>query len=178
MNKSFTLTNPELGDLVLRIIEEKDLEHLRIWKNERRESFFFKEIITPEAQFNWFKSLQERPDDYMFVVETSGCSIGCLGFRYVDECVDVYNVIRARFDVGGKGVMSKALRLMCSYALESYATSTPSAKVLRSNPALSWYQQNGFNVVREHHEYVEIMLDLNKFSPCQIFINAVLESKR
>lgn len=166
MNQRFTLTAPEL-DVALRTITEADLENLRQWKNANRFSFFFQDIIAPEQQAQWFRNYLQRPNDYMFIVTYAGQSIGCLGFRFIDNSVDVYNVIRGISDAGQRGSMSQALRLMCSYIL-SQSTAEIIAQVLLANPAITWYQKNGFDRHAEHPNYVVMKLNRSRFAPCAV----------
>lgn len=153
MDRNITLTDGT--GVVLQSIRESDLENLRRWKNMHRHSFFFQGILSPPDQRKWFREYLGRPDDYMFVVCCEGESIGCIGFRYIDGKVDVYNVIRG---VAGKpGTMGLALHRMCDYALQIYP-GILSVKVLRGNPAIAWYECNGFRETGVFEDYVELEL--------------------
>lgn len=170
MNRSFILASPDFGgDLALRTIVEADCEDLRQWKNANRFSFFHQEIITPQQQREWFAGYLARDDDYMFILSVRDRAIGCMGFRLLDDHADIYNVILADALLGGKGWMSQALRLMCSYILSDF-TRDIRAKVLRSNPALDWYLKNGFRRRAEHETYFEIELDADQFQICSFQI--------
>src|SRR5207302_10774934 len=101
--------------LSLRSINLSDIETLRVWKNANKHAFFFKSDITPEMQQQWFEGYCSRPDDCMFVVESSGAYAGCMGFRLLENGeVDCYNIM-GNPDGRAKGVMAAAMRLMCSY---------------------------------------------------------------
>jgi len=165
MNKRFELYSEELPHVRLRTISDIDLENLRGWKNDHRESFFFNGIIAPADQIKWFQGYLGRSHDYMFMVICNDRPLGCLGFRYIEQRVDIYNVILGIPEMGQKGLMGKALRMMCSYAQKEYP-GAQGAKVLRSNPAVGWYQHNGFIIARVHEDYVDIELDQVTFKPC------------
>ena len=102
--------------LTIRSANENDLENLRQWKNEQREFFFYKDIITPEQQRAWFVKFQARNHDYMFIVDLNSKAIGCMGIRMLDEVWDIYNVILGLPDYGKKGYMGQALQAMLIYA--------------------------------------------------------------
>ena len=93
-NKDSILTLTGHEDLRLRTINENDIEDLRSWKNENKNSFFLSQDITPEQQQKWFTAFSARENDHMFIVEqqTEGHwkKIGCMGFRRLDDegCVD------------------------------------------------------------------------------------------
>lgn len=162
MNNELILTSPEL-DVSLRTITEDDLENLRVWKNTHRFAFFYQAIITPEQQRQWFHDYLARDDDWMFIVQCAGETIGCMGFRMREQCADIYNVIRAH--PGNPGAMGRALRLLCSFIADDF-TRAIRARVLLNNPARQWYRQNKFIEVTFHDTYVEVQLDWSQFQPC------------
>lgn len=163
MKESFTLSSDALPGIRLRAIEARDGERLRQWKNDNRTSFFFQDTIEPEAQRRWYEGYRERARDFMFVVEASAQEAGCMGFRVLDSGVDIYNVIRGAAG-GPPGTMSGALRLMCSFARSSYPVPIE-ARVLKSNPAVGWYEKNGFRIAAEQDTHFLIRLDESEFTP-------------
>lgn len=78
-----------------------------------------------------------------------------MGFRYINGKADVYNVMRGV--AGKKGTMGLALRRMCNYALQMYP-GILGVKVLRDNPAVAWYERNGFKEIGVFEDYVELEL--------------------
>jgi RimJ/RimL family protein N-acetyltransferase len=149
MRQSITLTSPEIPGISLRAASRDDCEDLRTWKNENRQSFFYRELISPEAQRAWFDRYLDRDDDYMFMVQLAGQArpVGCMGVRRQDGQADVYNVILGDARQQGRGVMAAAFRLMCSFARDKLGPEV-GAQVLTSNPALGWYLKQGFEVAR------------------------------
>jgi RimJ/RimL family protein N-acetyltransferase len=165
MDQSYILSLRS-SEISLRTIVASDCEKLRGWKNENRLSFFFQELITPQMQEVWFRGYLERANDYMFAVQHANEVIGCMGFRLIDNTADIYNVILGDPEYGGKGYMSRAMALMCSYIL-SKSTKDIGLKVLRANPALKWYLKNGFYEVLAHDSYFDLKLDTKRFEPCK-----------
>ncbi len=140
----------------LRLITIDNLENLRQWKNDHREFFFFKGEITSEQQREWFDKYQERPNDYMFIVLADNIEIGCIGIRLIDGIWDLYNVILALTEYGGKGLMSRALMDIVHFAnLQNFVSIT--SKVLKKNPAVSWYRKNGFVIISEKEDYYNML---------------------
>jgi RimJ/RimL family protein N-acetyltransferase len=164
MKENFSITCPEC-DVTLRAITPTDLENLREWKNTHRFSFFYQEIITSEQQAQWFQGYLERVRDCMFVVQCSDESVGCMGFRILDQRADIYNVILGRPESGGKGLMSRAIRLLCSLIAAEF-TRDIGAQVLLSNPARAWHRKNAFREIKSFETHVEIQLDWSQFRPC------------
>jgi ribosomal protein S18 acetylase RimI-like enzyme len=167
MKETFTLSSDSVPGVALRTIEGRDIESLRLWKNANRASFFFQETIEPEAQRRWFAAYVERPRDFMFVVETGASDVGCMGFRVLASGSDVYNVIRGTAG-GPPGAMRGALRVMCSFARSSFAVPVE-ARVLKSNPAVTWYEKVGFRIATEEDSHYLVRLDEHAFSPVAFF---------
>ncbi|MBI4789472.1 MAG: GNAT family N-acetyltransferase [Chloroflexi bacterium] len=166
MKKHLTLLSLEFEDVTLDSITADDLENLRRWKNANRLSFFHQAILSRADQANWFEGYLAREQDWMFVVRTRGQAVGCMGFRMIDSQADVYNVILGNPSMGKRGLMSKAMRLMCSYIAAEH-TRDIGAKVLRSNLAQAWYRKLGFREHAAHDTYVDLELDLHRFVFCK-----------
>jgi len=167
MNRQFSLACELYPGVILRTAREEDQSNLRHWKNENRFHFFFKDVILEPAQQEWFRNYLAREEDFMFVVETDGRAVGCMGFRLLSGTWDIYNVILGDPEYSRQGIMKRALHMTCSYAM-SLRTVRISAKVLKDNPAISWYCRNGFGVISDHAEYVEVELDTSNFKACAI----------
>jgi len=158
-NIKITLTG-EIESLTLRAANENDLENLLQWKNEQREFFFHKDIITPEQQRAWFAKFQARNHDYMFIVDLNGKAIGCMGIRLLDEAWDIYNVILGLTDYGKKGYMGKAFQTMLTYA-QSVRKCPITLQVLKSNPAAAWYKKYGFVATAEKADHYSLVYQSN-----------------
>jgi RimJ/RimL family protein N-acetyltransferase len=166
MNESFLLESPALAGVSLRTAAVSDGENLRTWKNANRQYFFFQELITPDRQRQWFEGYLARPEDFMFMVLHRGEVAGCMGFRLRDGQADVYNVILGRPELGGRGVMSQGIALMCSFALQRLGCPVV-ARVLKVNPALNWYGKRGFVVEADEDAHCFIRL-ADSFAPVAV----------
>jgi len=144
---------PAAGTCTLVAVrDEADAEFLRQWKNANREAFFYREVISVSSQSEWLHGYLDRDDDYMFLVVEADVPIGCMGFRLIQDAVDIYNVILGRPELGGRGLMGDALKCMTAYAWGCYKLPV-TARVLTSNPAARWYESNGFRIVGEYEGY-------------------------
>jgi RimJ/RimL family protein N-acetyltransferase len=148
----------------LRAIGPGDLELLRVWKNLHRRSFFHQDIISPQAQEAWFAGYLTRPQDWMFLVKAEGRPGGVLGWREWQGRADIYNVMRGETAWGGRGLMSRALGLMLSHLLAEGRDDIV-ARVVKGNPALAWYQHNGFVLEQDRDDHLLVRLDLASFTP-------------
>lgn len=154
MNRHLLISS---GPVTLRSIDDADLENLRSWKNANRQAFFFKDEITLEGQRDWFQGYLGRAHDFMFVVEADGQAVGCMGFRLAAGAADCYNIIGAP-QSAGRGLMTQAMKVMCSYILKEHAPRL-GCKVLKTNPAVGWYQKCGYSIVSDAADYHQMNLD-------------------
>jgi RimJ/RimL family protein N-acetyltransferase len=144
----------------------EDAELLRSWKNANREGFFFKAEISPEAQATWMAGYLERPADHIFVVEWDRTPIGCMGVRIVDGKGDVYNVILGEPQYAGQGLMSLGLRLMLEFARS--LTNDVGLKVLKGNAAIRFYERNGFGIIADHDDHLDMAVDWARVRPLEV----------
>ena len=164
MNRTVVLAARAEPRVVLRSAGPGDLEDLRAWKNANKAGFFFKGDITPEMQRTWFDGYLARPRDFMFVVEREGRKAGCLGFRILETGeADAYNIIAAP-GASGKGLMRAAMAVMCSYAADRF-TRDIGCRVLKDNPAVSYYERCGFGIVGDGGDHHVFKLDWTRFAP-------------
>lgn len=159
MNKNNELSSIGTRPVKLTHIRESDLEFLREWKNQNREWFNYKDLISSGAQALWFNAYEKRPDDHMFIVKVENTAIGCMGFRLESGALDIYNVILGNREMGAKGYMGKALALMCAFIREQYGDLRIGLRVLKENPAVRWYKRNGFIEVGEAGDCFLLQLD-------------------
>ena len=165
-DKNLILSLTTHPDLRLRTIDKRDIENLRKWKNENKTSFFLKQEITAEQQEKWYSGFVNREHDHMFVVEQKSGEewkkIGCMGFRKLDEeeCIDGYNIIRAIKIEPASFSMSDAFRGMLAFAGSKYPELPIRVKVLSHNPAIGWYEKNGFAIIGREADHV--LMEINK----------------
>ena len=158
------------SSLVLRNIEQKDQNMLRQWKNKNRDYFFFKDEINAEMQQIWFEKYLNDSNNFLFAVEYNMTLIGCMGFKVTPEGADVYNIILGNDSFAKSGIMSKAMKIMCSYILE-IGIDKVFLKVLQSNKiAYEWYLKNSFSKKYSSEDYHFLELDMKNFDRCKIDI--------
>jgi len=159
--EKFRIISSEL-EITLIPVEFEHIEQLRIWKNENKKSFFYNKDITPDEQLIWFKKYRNRENDHIFIIDYRGIFIGCIGFRVIDEIIDIYNVILGEKEYSGKNLVGKAINILCSYLLDKYDFKI-TCKVLLNNPARNWYRKNGFSDDSKYGNYVLMQFNLKNF---------------
>lgn len=152
MNKNIIILSKKDPDVTMKTIDANDIEELRKWKNKHKDSFFYKNIISIEEQIEWYEKYCNRQNDFMFVIFFKENRVGCIGFRMIHEVVDIYNVILGESQYSSQGIMKRALDILLNYIMQYYNYDI-TAKVLKSNPAITWYQKNGFEIVTTYNDY-------------------------
>lgn len=148
-----TEINISYNDLCLKSITKDDIDLLRFWKNQNKESFFHKAVISKGAQKRWFRKYSGREDDYMFIIYKKGIPVGCIGFRVIGDYLDLYNLI-IDYRQRGFGYMKEALRILILKIKNSrYKKLIISVRVLKDNPAVKWYLKNGFSIMSEFADH-------------------------
>ncbi|WP_350551522.1 hypothetical protein [Pseudoalteromonas sp. 120-MNA-CIBAN-0494] len=140
-----------------------NLENLRLWKNKHRNSFFHKEIITTKQQLEWFNSYLNDSENQMYIVMLNGEAIGCMGYRFKEGVIDVYNIMRGVETNHEKFTMSDAFKLMLNFINYKYQKKI-SCVVLNENPAFNWYLKNEFEVKEEYETYSLLEYNPKKYS--------------
>lgn len=155
MKSALFLNLKDRMNMRIRSIMQNDIEDLRVWKNNNRESFFYKQEILPEEQVIWYQKYLHREDDYIFIVEVLNDDtwekIGCLGFRVVEGNIDLYNIIRGR-RTEARSSMREAMQILLAYISARYSYPIK-CDVLVDNPAVEWYNKCGFSIKECRGDY-------------------------
>lgn len=156
-DSSFSFKNVALS---MRLLQDSDNEFIRNLKNEQREFFFYKAEISTVQQLNWFTAYKSRDDDYMFVILAGTEYVGCMGIRLLDDHWDIYNVMVGNDVLKGRGIMSACFQKMLQFAsVKKPAKIT--LKVLKNNPAVTWYVKQGLEITVEKEDYFEMSKKTN-----------------
>ena len=136
----------------IKPINKSHLSKLRFWKNQNKNYFFHKDLITQEDQTKWYQLFKSRKNDYMFVIINNNSLVGCMGIRLINDEWDVYNVILGNLKYSKKGIMGIAFFKMIEFALSLKKTKI-SLKVLKNNPAIIWYKKQNFEIVNSNENF-------------------------
>lgn len=141
----------------IRQIEKKDLEFLRIWRNNPDNTKFLRKIpyITDEMQKQWFDSYLEDNAEMAFAIEELNILHQIVG------SMALYNIEQSRAEVGkilvgepkahGLNVCVNALNAVKELAREKLKLKTLYLHVYQDNiPANIVYERAGFRIDSEH----------------------------
>ena len=145
-----------MQDITIRLANYNDLDNLRKWKNANKASYFYKKNITVKQQAQWFAGYIERnakEQDFMYIVEADGVSVGCFGYRIAAGVIDIYNFMLGNKEYKGKGIVSKAGKGLWKHLDDTYLLDI-TAKVLNTNTdTINWYLKNNWIVLDEFEDH-------------------------
>ena len=170
MNKNIIITENS-RHVRLRAANDSDIELLREWKNSNKKSFFYQQEISKAQQAEWFSAYKQRENDYMFMVEEiiegKHIPVGCMGFRILNNYIDLYNIIRgAESSIGVS--MHRAMYIMLNYIRNKW-NAPIQCDVLKDNPAVNWYLKCGF-VILENKDYLVMTINMESIANADIEI--------
>ena len=129
----------------LRPIEERDLEAVRVLRNESRRWFFYDGVIEPDDQRRWFERLATLPVAF-YVIEVDGAVVGTASVTETPDGKEIGNLLlepAAR----GRGLMRQVVAEL---------TATPGTYVAQVMPdnasSIAVFEATGFGVRRLHFE--------------------------
>lgn len=133
-------------DLVLRPMEEPDIENIRLLRNRNRNWFVYSEEITPEVQKAWYQRYLEQEGDYQFSAFYREVWVGAAALYDVADGQAEFGrllVDRAAADRGGLG--TEITSALCRLGFEQLMLKAIRLEVYTDNvPAQITYLKAGF----------------------------------
>ncbi|WP_242221178.1 GNAT family N-acetyltransferase [Bacillus cereus group sp. BfR-BA-01380] len=163
----------ENDELILREIEEKDVEMVRIWRNQDhiRKYFINSGVINGDQQKRWFVAYENNDNDMMFIIEEKvnlQKPIGAVALYNIDfhnQSAEFGRLMIADKRVHGKGYGKKATQLACKYGFEKFSLSNIYLDVFFDNvAALKIYRDIGFTEVSRTSDLIRMVLNKKHFN--------------
>ncbi len=147
------------SDIGFRVVEEKDLERIRVLRNNPSTWIHLTDIspISAESQKEWFLTVSRRTDRGYFVVFDDTCEF--IGIVRMDEIDRVNRSIRVGADVvpemRGQGYGHKIYRALKKYCFDYLNMHRVWLAVLSSNErATRLYEKQGFMIEGRYREAI------------------------
>ena len=145
-----------MSDIRVRLIEAKDLDNLRKWKNANKAGFFYKKNITIKQQEKWFADYLKRnkaEKDFMYIVEYKGVDVGCIAYRIIYGVIDIYNVMLGNKEYEGKKIISAACKDLCKHLESTYDLDIMAIVLSDNTKAINWYLKNNWRITEEFEDH-------------------------
>lgn len=158
MNHNYFIAN---GNLLLRPLQEADIEYLRCWRNDPAQTRFLRPIghITAEMQKKWFEKYLENPDEVTFaIVETRVLNriIGSIAlYDFTEDSAEIGKIQIGDPEAHGCGYGSLSISMALQIAFSELGKKRITASVNRNNiPSYRSFQKVGFAIVGNHPSVV------------------------
>ena len=144
-------------NVLLRPLEEKDIEQLRVWRNNPSNTKYLRKIpiITKEKQRSWFVSYLNNPDELIFAIEECEDlnrlvgSLSLYSFNGSSCCFG--RILVGDNEAHNKNVGLNATIAVIKVAFYQLGLEKIELTVFPENlPALTIYNKAGFNIENEH----------------------------
>ena len=131
----------ESRKVLLRPIEEKDIELVREWRNREdiRQWFFDKSIITEEKQKKWFERYKICSDELVFIIEereSLNRPVGIVSLYNIDnekQEAEFGRMLIGDKEATGKGIGAISTKMLCSFAFRHLNIDKIYLKVYKNN---------------------------------------------
>lgn len=148
----------ENSELILRPINETDIEQVRLWRNNdnTRKWFLNDSLISVEQQRQWYKKYLNNPQEIIFIIQEkkeNNRPIGMVSLYDINlhkKKAEFGKLFIGEEDARGKGYGSQVVKMICEFAFEYYHLVTVHLEVLENNlRAIQTYKRLGFKICGE-----------------------------
>lgn len=142
----------EISDIILRQLEQGDIEHLRQWRNDDKNNKYLRKIgyITPEQQNKWYNSYLENDNEIAFaIVENKNLNriVGsCSLYNFIDNQVEFGKILIGDIEAHGRGIGLIVTKAVVDFAFNKLNINKVVLECYEHNiPAQKIYTKAGFN---------------------------------
>ncbi len=153
----FILYEAVYDNVRIRPLEQKDIEQLRIWRNDSSKTKFLRPIgmITPSKQLEWFEEYQKATDEIIFAIEEIkefNQIVGSLSIYHINgETAEIGKIQIGEEKANGRGIGKKSMVMALKIGFEKMGLKKIVGSVNPQNiPAYKNDMKIGFKVVGSH----------------------------
>lgn len=154
----------EYGRVVLCPLEEKDIEELRILRNSKRDCFLTQDIISAEAQKQWYSRYLQEENDFMFRIAKKENDIEFIGaialydINFTSKSAEFGRLIIDKQKCLEKGLGTEAVKAVTYFGFNVLKLDKIRAEVLKNNtPAIISYERAGYSIIDNSNKSVIFM---------------------
>ena len=145
------------GEVTIRPLERKDIENLRIWRNDASQTRFLRNIghITREMQEKWYEGYLQDTDSIVFAIEETKRlkrMVGSLAlYNFENGQAEIGRLQVGDLEARGHGIGGKSFELAMAVGFKKLGLKRIYASVNRENlAAYKSYTKIGFQVCGSH----------------------------
>lgn len=151
----------EYMDVRLRPLEKKDIEQLRVWRNDTEKTQFLRNIgeITPEMQNKWYEAYLQNQDEIVFAIEETSELKRMVGsvalYNFNGKTAEVGKIQIGDAEANGRGIGRKSLVMAMWIGFEKLGIEKIVGAVHQDNVAAHKNDMKiGFKIVGKHPAHV------------------------
>ncbi|TQI70414.1 UDP-4-amino-4,6-dideoxy-N-acetyl-beta-L-altrosamine N-acetyltransferase [Gramella sp. Hel_I_59] len=126
-----------MSDISLRLLEEKDIELVRKWRNSPEVSQYMHSVklITEEQQKRWFEKMNQDDSSIYWIVEYENEDLGLAYITDIDKTLSKcsWGFYLGNVNVRGKGIGKKITIHVCRYVFEELELNKLIAEIFKFN---------------------------------------------
>lgn len=158
----------QFGDIILRSIQKRDIEFIRILRNKNRQYFLYSGIISTEEQCKWYEKYEIAELDYMFIAflknNEEELAVGTAAIYDIDTKAGSCEFGRIIVDhdaTNRRGLGVEIVNAVCKIAKQQFGVKVVKLEVYENNaPAIKTYLKAGFKAIgkRTNDDKMEVLM--------------------
>lgn len=161
----------EYKNIRIRAVNESDLELLRKWRNNKKNTKFLSKIpfITKEMQQNWYRKMELQEDEYVFAIDEIIELKRCVGsfslYNFSDNKVEFGRILIGDDMAHGKKVAVNSMIASINLSFQIFDVEKVILHVYKANEiAIKVYEQVGFLIKEQYNTEngIELLMEITK----------------
>lgn len=153
----------EFKRIILKPLEQEDIESLRILRNRERQYFATQQEIAKEGQEKWYQSYLKKEDDIMFKIvkkENPEEFIGAIALYDINpenKTAEFGRTLVDKTKAPEKGIGTDATKAVCLFGFDIINVEKIVGEALKTNKRiLKVYDRAGFAIVGEEKDMYKL----------------------
>lgn len=161
----------EYKNIRIRPIEILDIELLRMWRNDKKNTQYLSQIpfITSEMQLNWYKNMEIKENEYAFAIDETKILERCVGsfslYNFSERKCEFGKILIGDEEAHGKKVAANSIVAALLVCFEKFELDKVFLHVYKENfIAIKVYEQVGFIKQDEYNTELgkELVMEITK----------------
>lgn len=152
-----TLFEAVYDNVRIRPLEERDIETLRVWRNDPKQTQYLRPIglITPSMQKEWFQEYQNTTNEVIFAIEEIKelhQLVGSLSIYHIEgEKAEIGKIQIGEKQANGRGIGRKSMVMALVIGFQQFGLKEVFGAVSPQNiPAYKNDMEIGFEIIGQH----------------------------
>lgn len=152
--------NLKYDNIMLRPLQDGDLENLRIWRNDKKKNQYLKKIsfISKDSQCKWYNDYLNNETEIIFAIDEIKELHRLVGsialYNIKDNCAEIGRIQVGDDEAHCKKIGKNAVALLSKFAFEECHIKHLLATVNKKNVAsLKLFLDSGYRIIEEKESF-------------------------